>query len=319
MNLKLSNNADVVANIAPLLGFVPTNSIVMYMLHTVDGQTIVRSVARLDAALPTTIVAEAMTDLVLDGVDAVILVAVCAEWLDHNAGELLDTISAAITGTGRTVLTRLHTRQVEHAGQWTDIDTGQSGPTYPYRDTIAAAETVHAGRAITASRAGIEHEFDVTDAAPPVEVGAHAELVITTFMHISEALAAQRQITPTLAAKTGIVITESKNLRDGLLAITAEQPHEGARLWTTIAAMLRGAPRIEALILAGVTYFAGDDAIRAGIALEVARETAIDTSCPFPELGQLLHGAVRAGLPPQRIRDLLANIDTTPPTTSDGD
>jgi hypothetical protein len=319
MNLKLSNNADVVANIAPMLGFVPTDSIVVYMLRTDDEQIVVRSVARLDAALPTTIVAEAMTDLNLDGVDAVILVAVCGRWLDHHAGELLDTITAAITGAGRAVLTRLHTRQVEHAGQWTDIDTGQNGPTYAYRDSIFAAELVHAGHVITASRAELEREFDVTDAAPPIEVGAHAELVITTFMQISEALAGQRQITPTLAAKAGVVITESKNLRDGLLAITGEQPRDGARLWTTIASMLRGAPRIEALILAGATYFADNDAIRAGIALEIARETAIDTSCPFPQLGQLLHGAVRAGLPPQRIRDVLASIDTTPPATSDGD
>ena len=58
--------------------------------------------------------------------------------------ELLDTISAAITGVGIRVLKRLHTRQVEHAGQWTDIDTGDSGPTYPFRDSIAAAESVTA-------------------------------------------------------------------------------------------------------------------------------------------------------------------------------
>ena len=32
MTIKLKTNADVVANIAPLLGFVPTNSIVIYLL-----------------------------------------------------------------------------------------------------------------------------------------------------------------------------------------------------------------------------------------------------------------------------------------------
>ena len=109
-----------------------------------------------------------MADLRLDPdeVNAVILVAVCAEWLDHHAGELLDTISESITGAGIRVLKRLHTRQVEHAGQWTDIDTGDSGPTYPFRDSIVAAEFVHRGHVITASRADLEHEFNMTDAAP---------------------------------------------------------------------------------------------------------------------------------------------------------
>jgi hypothetical protein len=320
MDLKLHNNADVVANIAPLLGFVPTNSIVIYLLHYHDGQLLIRSVGRLDAALPETTVEAAMADLRLgpDEVNAVILVAVCAEWLDHHAGELLDTISGAVTGAGIRVLKRLHTRQVEHAGHWSDIDTGESGPTYAFRDSIVAAEFVHRGHVITASRADLEHEFDLTDAAPPIEVGDHGALVITTFTHISETIAGRREITPTLAAQAGIVITESKDLRDRLLALTGEQPREGARLWTTIAAMLRGTPRVEALVLAGITHYAAGDAIRAGIALEAARDTAIETGCRFSQLAQLMHGAVRAGIAPQQIRDIIASVDAAPPPVSDG-
>jgi hypothetical protein len=47
-----------------------------------------------------------VTDLRLgsDEVNAVILVAVCAEWLDDHAGELLDTLSAAVTDAGVRVL-----------------------------------------------------------------------------------------------------------------------------------------------------------------------------------------------------------------------
>ena len=33
MTINLKTNADIVANIAPLLGFVPTNSIVIYLLR----------------------------------------------------------------------------------------------------------------------------------------------------------------------------------------------------------------------------------------------------------------------------------------------
>ncbi|MBY0290864.1 MAG: DUF4192 domain-containing protein [Mycobacteriaceae bacterium] len=321
MTINLKTNADIVANIAPLLGFVPTNSIVIYLLRDDDDELIIRAVGRLDAALPETTVQAAITDLRLDPdeVNATILVAVCAEWLDHHAGQLLDTISAAITGAGIRVLKRLHTRQVEHGGQWTDVDTGDSGPTYPFRDSIAAAESVHRGRVITASRADLEHEFNMTDAAPPIEVGDHGELVIATFTHIAEVMAGHREISPTLAAQAGIVITESKDLRDRLLSLTGEQPRQGARLWTTIAAMLRGAPRVEALVLAGINHYAAGDAIRAGIALEAARDTAIETGCRFSQLAQLMHGAVRAGIPPERIRDVIASVDATPPPPNDSD
>lgn len=315
MTIRLKTNAEAVANIAPLLGFVPTNSIVIYLLHHDDDQLLIRSVGRLDAALPETTVQAAMEDLRLDPdqINAVILVAVCAEWLDHNAGELLDTISESMTGVGIRVLKRLHTRQVEHAGHWTDIDTGESGPTYAFRDSIVAADFVHRGHVISVSRADLEHEFNITDPAPPIEVGDHGELVITTFTHIAEVLRGQREITPTLAAQAGIVITESKDLRDRLLSLTGEQPREGARVWTRIAAMLRGTPRVEALVLASITHYAAGDAIRAGIALETARDTAIETGCRFSQLAQLMHGAVRAGIAPQQIRDIIASVEPAPP------
>jgi hypothetical protein len=88
MTLNLKNNADSVANITPLLRFVPTNSIVIYLLCTDDDTLAVRALARLDAALPETTVADAIADFDLDphDVNSVFLVAVCQELLDHNAG-----------------------------------------------------------------------------------------------------------------------------------------------------------------------------------------------------------------------------------------
>ena len=59
---------------------------------------------------------------------------------------------------------------------------------------------------------------------------------------------------------------------------------------------LRGTPRVEALVLASITHYAAGDAVRAGIALETARDTAIETGYRFAQLAQLMHGAVRAGI-----------------------
>lgn len=66
-------------------------------------------------------------------------------------------------------------------------------------------------------------------------------------------------------------------------------------------------------MLAGINHYAAGDAIRAGIALEAARDTAIETGCRFSQLAQLMHGAVRAGIAPERIRDIIASVDATPP------
>jgi len=96
---------------------------------------------------------------------------------------------------------------------------------------------------------------------------------------------------------------------------TGEEPRVGARLWTTIAAQLRGTPRVEALVLASITHYAAGDAIRAGIALDAAHQTAIETGCRFSQLAKLMHGAVRAGIPPQRIRDIIDSVDAAPPPT----
>lgn len=314
MSFTLRTAADILGNIAPMLGFVPTNSIVLYLLRKDDTETVIVSIARLDADSPISTTSAAIRDLNLPGmgVNAVIIVAIC-ERHDRHAADLISSLNEAITDTGATVLRRLHTLQVEHPGQWTDIDTGDTGPTYGYRDSVAAATTVHQGRVITARREDIEHEFEPADPAPPVEVGNHAQLVTTTFTHISQALAGLRRITPTMAAYSGLIITASKHLRDQMLILSCEEPHLGAELWTTVARHLRGAARMEALTLAAITHYGAGDAVRAGIALDAARDTAIESHQPLGELTQLLHGAIRAGISPQQIRDMIANITTPPP------
>jgi hypothetical protein len=314
MSIKLSTVADLLGTITPMLGFVPTDSIVVYLLRTRDTETVIVSIARIDADSPIDTTAATIRDLNLPamGVNAVMIAAIC-EHNDPHAWDLISSLNEAITHAGATVLRRLHTAQVEHPGQWTDIDTGATGATYGYRDSITAASYVRQGRVITGRREHIEHEFEPADPAPPVEVGDHAQLVTNTFTHIAQALAGLRRITPTLAAHTGIVLTESKHLRDQLLILGSEEPHLGAELWTTIARHLRGPARIEALTLAAITHYAASDAVRAGIALDAARDTATESHSPLGELSQLVHGAIRSGISPQQMRDLLANITAPPP------
>ena len=309
MSFTLRSTADIIGNIVPMLGFVPTNSIVLYLLRTGDTETAVVSIARIDADSPIAATTAAIRDLNLHriGVNAVIIVAIC-ERHDPHAGDLITHLNEAITDTGATVLRRLHTLQVHQPGQWTDIDSGDTGTTYDYRDSVAAADHVHQGHVITASREDIEREFELGDAAPPIAVTDHDLLVTTTFAHITQALAGLRHLTPTLAAQSGVVITLSKHLRDQMLALSCQEPHHGAELWTTIARQLRDEERIDALTLAAISHYAAGDAVRAGIALDAAQHTASDSDQPLGDLAQLLHAAIRAGISPQQIRDMIATI-----------
>jgi hypothetical protein len=309
MTFTLRSAADILGNITPMLGFVPTDSIVLYLLRTGGSETTVVSIARIDVDSPIAATTAAIRDLNLHrmGVDAVIIAAIC-ERQDPHAADLITHLDQAVTDTGAIVLRRLQTTQLDQPGQWTDIDTGDTGATYDYRESAAAAEHVHQGYVITASRKDIEREFEPDDAAPPVAAGNHDLLVTTTFAHTTQALAGLRHITPTLAAQCGVVITLSKHLRDQMLALSCEDPREGADLWTTVARHLRNEERIEALTLAAFTHYAASDAVRAGIALDAAQRTASESRQPVGDLAQLLGAAIRAGISPQQVRDMIAII-----------
>jgi hypothetical protein len=64
------------------------------------------------------------------------------------------------------------------------------------------------------------------------------------------AVAGNRIINPTLATRTGIIITGHPALRDAMIALAVDHAQNAADLWTHIARRLRGQPRAEALTVA---------------------------------------------------------------------
>ena len=205
----LRTPADIVAAAAGLLGFAPTNSIVAYMLHrdTSHG-LLVRCAIRFDV----TITAEQATNfpatcnLRPDTNHAAILLAVCDERHDWHALTVLDTLRDALADAGIPVLRRIMTHDVTAEGQWYDPDTGEFGPTYPYTDSLITAQRVLGGDRVSRARSDIENEFAPLPPAPPVALGDHGELVITTAEEIAAALQGL-PISRTLPTRAGIVIT----------------------------------------------------------------------------------------------------------------
>ena len=310
------NAANVLAAIAPVLGFTPTNSIVIIQTRTNAAETELTMMARYDLANPTDELPGIIDHFRFepDTEHNFLLVAICGEAFDRVAGDHLDVLAATITERGYPVAARLHTRQVDSAGTWTNIDTGETGSAHSYRDSALAAHLAYeTGRPVAPSRTDIEREFEHRELAPTVQCHCDKELVTATMLRIYAILEGQAKVTTGLAAQAGLVITESVHLRDALLGMSAAHLPEAAAMWTQIAGHLRATARIEALALAAACSYANNDGVRAGIAIDIAHTEAAETGTETGNLIALLEVSLEAAIPPVEIRKILAGISTTPP------
>lgn len=312
MTTDLRTPADIVAAAAGLLGFAPTNSIVAYMLRRDShGGFRIRCAIRFDITITTGQAANLPATCNLHSADnhAAILLAVCDEPHNPHALALLDALRDALTDAAIPVLNRIMTHDVTAEGQWYEPDTGQHGPTYPYTDSLITAQRVLSGERVSRRRSDIEAEFAPIAPAPPVPLGDHGELVITTAEEISDALNGH-PINRTLPTRAGHIITADVSVRDAMIWAAIQHTQSAAELWTHIARRLRGQPRAEALTIAAVVYCLLGDTIRAGIAIDTALDEAQVAHTPAPRLAMLLLAALRAGLPPEQIQRAI--IDSTP-------
>lgn len=311
---SLRTPADIVAAAAALLGFAPTNSVVVYMLRRDPAdELIVRCAIRFDITVTADQAANFPATCNLRPVDnhAAILLAVCDERFDQHAHTVLDTLRDALDNVGIPVIRRIMTRDVTTEGQWLDPDSGHHGPTYPYTDSLLTTQRILAGDRISRGRSDIEAEFAPIEPAPPVALGDHGELVTATAEEIADALNGY-PISRTLPTRAGIVITAQPAVRDAMLALALDHPQAAADLWTHIARRLREAPRAEALTVAAVCYCLLGDAVRAGIATDIALEEAQASDTAPPRLAVLLFSALQSGMPPQQIRRVIADSAPKP-------
>ena len=316
MTIKLGAPADVIAAAPALLGFTPTDSIVVYLLGTEpDGTPIIKVTIRCDITISASQAASFARTCHLNAAkyDGALLLAVCSAELDDHAAVVLDGIRDSLTEAGITVRRRLTTRDVTAAGTWIDPDTGAIGTTYPYTDSLLTAQRIHDGAILTARREDLVREFDPITPAPAVAVGDHAVLVSTTMEDITDALTgASRYISATLSTRAGILITSHPALRDAMLHLALNHERAATNVWTHIARQLRGRPRTEALTIAAVCYCLINDSVRAAIAADIAITEATDAGDEPPTLAVMLLAALESGIEPALIRRVLT--DTHPGT-----
>lgn len=320
MRINLTSNTDIIAVIPALLGFVATNSIVGIVIDNHRGRRTIYVGARYDCAAPLHLAADFVAALpLLDDNGShrqVLLIAVADTEHQSHAGDHLDAIQRHITARGASVIKRLHTPRIEAGNTWTDIDTGASGTTIDYRTSeVALQMAVDHGRAVRASREDIAAEFAPGDPAPAAEdTETTADFVTHTVLGMYAAFNDPGTLTPQLAANAGHLVTASVSHRDALLVVSTTDPEAGATVWTHVARQLRGPARIEALALAAACFYAAADTVRTSIALEAAHNTAVAAGLPDTTLVALLDTAVQAAVPPEKIRQLFANLAAKPPT-----
>jgi hypothetical protein len=300
-----------------LLGFVPTDDMVALLLGPTENHT--HSAMRAAIRCPLAIdeqVAERFPQTC--GLDAeqfpgAILVAVCDTNREEHAYAILRTVRAALQRHGIVVHRILHTHIVTAPGHWVDPDTGESGATIAYTDSPATALGVVQGRVIAPSRDDMQREFATTEPAPPMDAEAQdiAALTEATADDMYCAITQHRAPTTDLAMRAALVVTAHVGLRDALLRLAVGHELAAGALWTQIAAAHRGRTRAELLTMAATAYYCGEDTVRAGIALTHAAAAARDDNSALPRLGAMLSMALQAGMPPSKIRAIIAARNAT--------
>ena len=82
-------------------------------------------------------------------------------------------------------------------------------------------------------------------------------------------------------------------------------------MWTHIAAQHRGRTRAELLTMAAIAYYAGEDTVRAGMALTHAAAAVHQSGTALPRLAAMVQMALQSGLPPTTIRGVIPSREKT--------
>lgn len=305
--LNIDDNAAILAAIPPLLGFTPESSIIVAVIVGTGDDRQIRTVLRFDidpvAAAKLTTVAEPA----FRTASAAILVAVCGDWITDYAIHTLDVLRDSLAERNITSHVRLIASNLDQPGQWTDIDTGARGVVTSFRDSAFTADTVLRGKRIANHRSEIVAEFTPTTNPVPFVTTDPIDFLVDTYETVAAIITDSAHIAnhPDLATRVGILITRDPEFRDTMLLLCVDHAGPAAALWTRLANQLTGAARLEALTVAAACHFVADDAVRAGIALDIAATEANAGHREYPMLAALLLSALQGSASPTDIRDLI--------------
>lgn len=329
-HVRLQDPGDLVAAVPHLLGFHPSDSLVVVSVRAADGAH-----ARLGLSLRTDLPAEEdqydvaqllIPPLARSHASAALVVVVGGdgadppELLPHRG--LVCVVSEALAAAGITTLHAVWTANTGNGARWRCYDEPECGGDVPDPgcSTLAAATTA-AGAVTFASRAELaavlcpddavtlrRRSERLTSAAAAAEpdCGIDGGAARRDFLAVREAVLDMRAgrlvLDDDKVVRLAVALSDHR-VRDACLATAiGEQAAAAEQLWLALTRATPAPERAEpATLLAFAAYLRGDGAL-AGMALEHAEQ-----AYPGHRLAGLLRRALEAGLSPPRLGVLVTD------------
>ena len=315
MGHKIRDLGELIRGILALLGFAPAESLVLLLL----GRGELVSVMRVDLAAATQAgsaadLAELVTRQDVDGVVAVVVSAEGATcpMCGDELRAMVDDVASELERLGNQMFDAVLVDQIKAGGRWSCMDRcGVAGVLADPASSELAASAVLDGRRMYGSRAELA-ELVAVDAARAAAVApliGVPDAVDCVAVSVRAAVAAMRRmaggvvLTDAELAGVGMTLADVR-VRDALFNIgDADETAAAESLWTLLARVLPAPFRTEALVLLAFSAYLRGEGPLAGVALEAALADTPDHS-----MSGLLDSALQSGMPPEKMRGLIAKI-----------
>lgn len=295
---------EIVRSIVGLLGFVPAESLVLVLGRA--GMTV--AVLRVSLADALQDGVGRVGELVgRQGIDSAVAVVVSdGVGRGGRLRELAGELAAELAGYGCCVAASVMVGQLKAGARWSCVeDPGVCGVLEdPATSTVAVAAVV-SGQRMYASRA----EMAATVEADPERVAQMAAL-LTRGEVVDVSTAVEASVRAIRGLAVGEVATDEElavvasslddvRVRDALLAVDSDGAAEV--LWAMLARIVPNPYRAEALVLLACAAYLRGEGPTAGVVLD-----ALLSETPEHRLAGLLDIALREGLPPDAVRNVIA-------------
>ena len=319
-HIRLRDLSELVAGIPYVLGFPPTNSLVLFTFRR-RPDLVLSTTIRVDLPKPehfSLVAAELANAVAINEAVAVIAVAVGEEAEGH--GQLIDSVREALAERGILLSHASWVDRVVHGEQWQCYDdplcTGivpdpQSSAlaaacavagdtTYPTREAIAAHLASEPAEALAVRRKLLDayrmppfHPYTNADRGADMELlGMALDMATTSY--------APPALTDDQLARLGIALSQTP-IKDECLAIALSDEREPAeRLWTVLVRALPAPERAEPAFLLAMSAYLRGAGVMAALALGIVMEAD-----PLHNTAVLLDFSLRMGIPPDQLKSLL--------------
>lgn len=318
--IRLRDLSELVAGIPYIIGFPPTNSLVLFAFHRCP-ELVLSTTLRVDLPKPehaSLVAAEVATAVARNEVETAIAVVVGDAGAEH--GKLIDMLRKALAEKEIMLTHAFWVPKVAHGEQWQCYDDPLCSDTVPDPQTSAlAAATAVAGDTAYPSREAIVAHL----AADPEEVLARRKALLTAYRpspaqpYTEDDVCADLELLgyaldmamnsydpPTLTdhqlVRLALAMSETAVKDECMATVFSEDAMFAERLWTALVRALPTPERAEPAFLLAMSAYLRGAGVLAALALKIVME-----SNPLHGTAVLLDYALQRGVPPNDLRTLL--------------